>query len=203
MMAPSKTSADVGGHWSLGLPAYAKATSPIRRYTDVLVHRQLKALGSGEPLPFARDDLEAVLAPLLERERAVNRMQSMSERYWTLVHLGASGCVRPGRAPWAPRLIGAARAWRARAWGSTAAGRRRAARDPPSKLYDALVLNSVPDAHGLVAVLLLSVALRARARPMGAVTVRGAVRDGVRWSVTDRLSCGQPRGRCPCARAAK
>ena len=87
-MTPSRTSVDVAPHWSLGLPAYAKATSPIRRYSDVLVHRQLKALGRGAPLPFARDELAAVLVPLLERERAVARMQSMSERYWTLVHLG-------------------------------------------------------------------------------------------------------------------
>ena len=36
-------------HFSLGLGAYAQATSPIRRYGDLLVQRQLEALREGKP----------------------------------------------------------------------------------------------------------------------------------------------------------
>lgn len=43
----------VGGHWALNLPAYTHATSPIRRYADVVTWRVLLAhLGlSDEPAP--------------------------------------------------------------------------------------------------------------------------------------------------------
>lgn len=43
MLGPSLFSAVASPHTSLGLLAYSQATSPIRRYGDLLVHQQLKA----------------------------------------------------------------------------------------------------------------------------------------------------------------
>lgn len=45
------------------------------------------------------------------------------------------------------------------------------ARDPPTVYYDALVLNATADTQGLVPVLLLGCALRARARPLTSLLV--------------------------------
>ena len=42
-------------HASLGLGAYTQVTSPIRRYTDLLAHFQLKAHLRGESLPFSSE----------------------------------------------------------------------------------------------------------------------------------------------------
>lgn len=41
---------DAFGHYGLASPIYTHFTSPIRRYADVLVHRQLSAAVSGTPL---------------------------------------------------------------------------------------------------------------------------------------------------------
>ena len=40
-------------HWALGIPLYTHFTSPIRRYADILVHRQLEStlLNGGSILP--------------------------------------------------------------------------------------------------------------------------------------------------------
>ncbi|MEX1323929.1 MAG: RNB domain-containing ribonuclease, partial [Synechococcaceae cyanobacterium] len=71
-------------HFSLGLPAYVQATSPIRRYGDLLVQRQLGALQQGEP-PL---DAEAMLALLGELEAPARQAVQISredQRHWQQV----------------------------------------------------------------------------------------------------------------------
>ena len=45
-------------HWGLGLPCYTFATSPIRRYLDLVTHRQLLAAVSGQPPAYRPEELE-------------------------------------------------------------------------------------------------------------------------------------------------
>lgn len=49
--------ASVRGHYGLNLPAYTHFTSPIRRYADLITHRQIRASLLGEPLPYTRDKI--------------------------------------------------------------------------------------------------------------------------------------------------
>lgn len=45
------------GHYGLNVPAYVHATSPIRRYADLVTQRQVRASVLGEPLPYTRAEL--------------------------------------------------------------------------------------------------------------------------------------------------
>ena len=71
-------------HFSLGLPAYVQATSPIRRYGDLLVQRQLAAWAeAGEPLvaEALAGELEA-LEPVLREGIQISRED---QRHWQQV----------------------------------------------------------------------------------------------------------------------
>ena len=50
-------------HFSLGIPAYTQATSPIRRYSDLLVQRQFAAMQTpdGGETPLVTEPREAIL----------------------------------------------------------------------------------------------------------------------------------------------
>lgn len=73
-------------HSGLGLPLYTRATSPLRRYSDLLVHQQIRAaLGGQGPL-----DAEQVALRIAEAETAaaaVRRGERLSNLHWKLVYL--------------------------------------------------------------------------------------------------------------------
>jgi exoribonuclease-2 len=86
MMRPSQQLTSPSPHSGLGLPLYVQATSPLRRYLDLVVHHQLRALLAGRPL---LDD-QAVMSRVGEA-RAVSGNSRWAERqsnqHWTLVYL--------------------------------------------------------------------------------------------------------------------
>lgn len=85
-MQPSRPAIQPSGHAGLGMGLYTQATSPLRRYVDMVVHQQLRAwLLGGEPM----DDRE-----LMERIGAagavtgdVRYAERQSNRHWTMVYL--------------------------------------------------------------------------------------------------------------------
>jgi exoribonuclease II len=82
----SLVSSQPGPHAGLGLAVYTRTTSPLRRYSDLAAHQQLRAGLRAAP---ALDE-----ASLLERvgeadaaASVVNQVEGLARRHWTLVYL--------------------------------------------------------------------------------------------------------------------
>lgn len=74
-------------HAGLGLDTYTQATSPIRRYSDLLTHFQLKAHLRGEVLPFSADQLREVMIMVTTITQEVTMVERQTNRYWALEYL--------------------------------------------------------------------------------------------------------------------
>ncbi len=74
-------------HAGLGLDAYAQVTSPIRRYSDLLAHWQIKAFLRGEPLPFTAERLTEILQAIDPAIWDANQVERQSVKYWSLEYL--------------------------------------------------------------------------------------------------------------------
>jgi ribonuclease R/exosome complex exonuclease DIS3/RRP44 len=68
------------GHYGLGFKDYTHFTSPIRRYTDVMVHRLLGRILEGKPAPKL-EKLEAKCVYLSEREKKAQKAERDSIKY--------------------------------------------------------------------------------------------------------------------------
>ncbi len=81
-----RTSTVAGPHEGLGVTHYLWATSPLRRYADLVNQRQLIASVRGEPAPYQAKDT-ALLGVMSEFETAYEsyaEYQRTMERYWSL-----------------------------------------------------------------------------------------------------------------------
>ena len=74
-------------HASLGLDSYIQVTSPIRRYTDLVAHFQLKAHLRGEPLPFTKESLQEILFSIGTSVYEAIQIERQTNRYWSFEYL--------------------------------------------------------------------------------------------------------------------
>ncbi len=88
-MRPATMSLDPGAHGGLGVEPYCQASSPLRRYADLAVQRQIGAFLLGDPLPYDVQGIEEVLFQAEERRRKIGRLERRRERYWLLKYLEA------------------------------------------------------------------------------------------------------------------
>ena len=83
---PSRLIGEPAPHAGLGLPLYTRVTSPLRRYSDLLVHQQLRAWLRQVPV-LAADAVTARIGEAETAAMAVRRAERLSNQHWKLVFL--------------------------------------------------------------------------------------------------------------------
>ncbi len=94
-MPKSEMTTTPARHASLALNAYVQVTSPIRRYTDLLAHFQIKAHLRGDPLPFDENQLQQMIQVVSASAYEATLVERQTNRYWGLEFLR-----RQGEQPW-------------------------------------------------------------------------------------------------------
>lgn len=74
-------------HNGLGVPAYTNWTSPIRRYMDLVVLRQLKSMVQEELPVYTLEALEPIVARITIGQSQALQMKREWSRYWILKYL--------------------------------------------------------------------------------------------------------------------
>jgi exoribonuclease II len=73
-------------HSGLGLDAYVTATSPIRKYYDLITQRQIRAV-FGLEAPYSSENIQGLLNKLEHPMSYVGKIQFRRNRYWLLKFL--------------------------------------------------------------------------------------------------------------------
>ncbi len=86
LLKRSRFRSSPGAHGGLAVEAYTQATSPLRRYLDLVVHQQIRAFLSGGTLLTEGEIIERVGAYEAVAGN-VRQAEMLSEKHWTLVYL--------------------------------------------------------------------------------------------------------------------
>ena len=78
---------DPAPHKSLGIDVYAQATSPIRRYTDLIIQRQIVSTIQGDEPSYTEDELENLYPRIELGVRDKKMVERSREKYWVYKHL--------------------------------------------------------------------------------------------------------------------
>jgi len=78
---------DPAPHLSLGIDVYAQATSPIRRYVDLIIQRQIVSELENDDPCYTEDELENLYPRIEIGIRDKKMVERNRERYWVYKHL--------------------------------------------------------------------------------------------------------------------
>ncbi|HEY9907725.1 MAG TPA: ribonuclease R family protein [Thermosynechococcaceae cyanobacterium] len=86
-MPRSEVSITPARHASLGLDTYTQVTSPIRRYSDLLAHFQIKAHLRNAPPPFSVEEMKDLTMSITSTVQEAVLVERQTNRYWGLEYL--------------------------------------------------------------------------------------------------------------------
>ena len=87
LLKPSSLSLEPGGHSGLGLSVYTQVSSPLRRFADLVMQRQLIAHIKGEELPYNQEELFKVLATAEQNAKQARYLENTATRRWFIRYL--------------------------------------------------------------------------------------------------------------------
>ncbi len=87
LLRGSTLSLQPGGHSGLGLSVYTQLTSPLRRFADLVIQRQLVAHLVGEELPYDQEELFKVLATAEKTARDSRQIEGEAKKRWFMIYL--------------------------------------------------------------------------------------------------------------------
>jgi exoribonuclease-2 len=91
-MRRSFTSSTPVRHAGLAVDFYTQATSPIRRFADIVTQRQLITVIDGQVPSYSTEDLNKLSESLGQPLARANAASKESRRFWMLRYLLESGC---------------------------------------------------------------------------------------------------------------
>jgi exoribonuclease-2 len=95
-LLPAELDTNPAPHGGLGVPAYIQASSPLRRYPDLVMQRQIgHFLSSGRPL-YPTQAVSSVVYRAEVQLRELARLEDRRKRYWFLKYLQQSRLKGPG-----------------------------------------------------------------------------------------------------------
>ena len=98
-MTRSEMGLNPARHATLGLNRYCQVTSPIRRYTDLMGHFQIKAHLRGEALPFTPTEMPEIIASVANAAYEAMMVERQTKKYWAIEYLRRQDEANPGQ-PW-------------------------------------------------------------------------------------------------------
>ncbi|MDR2388016.1 MAG: RNB domain-containing ribonuclease [Deltaproteobacteria bacterium] len=78
----SEVSMEPSIHHGLGLMPYTTFTSPMRRFLDLVVGRQLRSLANKTEAPYDYQEMINLAMPTEITQKAIRRTQNQRQRYW-------------------------------------------------------------------------------------------------------------------------